>query len=206
MLADEHTAPHAPQFVALVFVFVSHPLLLFASQSLNPVAHTGAQAPALHEVVPFVLVHAVPQAPQLEALVAVLVSQPSSAVGAAGFVQLPYPDVHVEVHTPPEHALVATLVAAQARPHAPQLFASVPVATSHPLLATPSQFAYPALQDATPHTPALHEGVPFAAAQAVLPAQFPLASHVCGVRFPVPAHCLVPGTHAPVHAPLAHTY
>jgi hypothetical protein len=38
-------------------------------------------------------------------------------------------------------------------------------------------------------------------AQAVALTQAPLPLHVCGVR---PLHCLVPGEHTPVQAPVAH--
>src|SRR3954463_15592368 len=50
-------------------------------------------------------------------------------------------------------------------PQVPQLFTSETVLTSHPFPASPSQFAKPALQDATPQVLLMHDAVPLAAVQ-----------------------------------------
>lgn len=47
-----HAWPHAPQLVKLFAVSVSHPLLLFPSQSLKAPVQTGVQTPATQVVVP----------------------------------------------------------------------------------------------------------------------------------------------------------
>jgi hypothetical protein len=64
-LALPQTVPHVPQLVVLVCVLVSQPLLGLPSQLPNPAAHTGAQVPETHEVVPLALVQALLHAPQL---------------------------------------------------------------------------------------------------------------------------------------------
>jgi hypothetical protein len=71
-----HAIPHAPQWLALVFVLVSQPLAVLLSQSPHP----AEQAPNLQEPVSHVAValgkeHGVPHAPQF-ATVLRLVSQP----------------------------------------------------------------------------------------------------------------------------------
>jgi hypothetical protein len=59
-------------------MLVSQPLFGLPSQLWKPAVHTGAHAPVVHEVVPFVFVHCVPHAPQFDVLVAVFASQPSA--------------------------------------------------------------------------------------------------------------------------------
>ncbi len=209
--AVPHTVPHAPQFVLLVVVFVSHPSSAVGDVGMEqlpqPDAHVELQTPAEQVLVAtFVDAHARPHAPQSVALVVVFVSHPSSAVGDVGLMQLPQSDAHVEQQTPAEQALVATFVDAQARPQVPQLLGSPAVFTSHPLASTPSQSAYPELHDATLQIPKEHDGVPFGAVHVRPAVQFPLASHVCGVRLPAPKHWPVPGTQEPVHAPLTHAW
>jgi hypothetical protein len=73
-----------------------------------------------------------PQLPQL-VLESTIVSQPLSAVGAGGLVQLPRSIGHVDVQSPPEHASDITLLVEQARPQAPQCCTLVCVSTSHPV-------------------------------------------------------------------------
>jgi hypothetical protein len=67
-------APHAPQFVTLVWRFVSHPLAVV--QSPKPESHAMAQLPDTQLAVPLTLLHAVPHAPQFATLVVVATSQP----------------------------------------------------------------------------------------------------------------------------------
>jgi hypothetical protein len=68
------------------------------------------------------------------------------------------------LHTPLLHVELA-FAAVHTFPQVPQLFTSVLLLISQPFAAMPSQFAKPALQVATAHVPAVHEGVPFAVLQ-----------------------------------------
>ena len=54
--------------------------------------------------------HTYPHEPQFAASLLVGVSQPLSAVGAAGWVQFPYPESQLELHVPALHDSVATLM------------------------------------------------------------------------------------------------
>jgi hypothetical protein len=76
--------------------------------------------------------HALPHAPQLAGVVLRSVSQPSSAAGAAGWLQLPFPGEQVELHRPAAHVAVFTPPFAQARWQAPQLPASLLRSVSQP--------------------------------------------------------------------------
>ena len=117
--------------------------------------HAIAHEPAEHDGVPFVPLHALPQAPQLVALVFVFVSQPVAAFMS----QSPKPALHAIAHDPPEHEGVP-FVPLHTLPHAPQLLALVLVFTSQPLAALMSQLPKPPLH-AMAQLPALHDGVPF---------------------------------------------
>ena len=67
--------PQPPQLVS-VLTAVSQPLRRLLSQLPQPLLHTGAQVLAEQLVLPCALVHAVPQLPQFETLVASVTSQP----------------------------------------------------------------------------------------------------------------------------------
>ncbi len=77
------------------------------------------------------------------------------------------PAVHETTeHADAAHVVAVTLVVhrvAHEFPQAPQFSRSVAIVASHPLAARPSQFAKPALHDATVHTPAAQPATPFAA-------------------------------------------
>jgi hypothetical protein len=75
-LALEQMVPQAPQLVVLDRMSVSQPLFGLPSQSAHPAAQVGAHAPPVQLVVPWALVHWVPQAPQLLTLVERFTSQP----------------------------------------------------------------------------------------------------------------------------------
>jgi hypothetical protein len=116
--------------------------------------------PALHDLaIAFVPLQSCPQPPQCSVLVDVLVSQPSSGDGAAGWLQLPRLAAQVDVQSPPLHASAAVPAVEHARPQAPQLAGSVPVLVSHPLSAVGApgvvQLPNPATQVES-HRPALH--------------------------------------------------
>ena len=115
----EQTTPQAPQWVTLVRVSVSQPLLGSPSQSPKPTAHTGVQLPpvqALEMVFPPVA-QTTSQPPQLEVLLLVLMQVPEQLVVPAGQPQVP---------------LVHTWVAGQAVPQAPQWVALMRVSVSQP--------------------------------------------------------------------------
>jgi hypothetical protein len=59
-----HAVPHAPQWSGSLASVTSHPVDALASQSANPSAQAIAHTPAEQLAVPFVVLQAVPQAPQ----------------------------------------------------------------------------------------------------------------------------------------------
>ena len=135
--ALEHPRLHPPQLLTFALVLVSQPSSAVGAvgwlQFPNPELQVELQVPPLHDrAATLADEHARPHCPQLSTLVFVLTSQPSSAVGAAGWLQFPKPELHVEVHRPPLHASEATLAPEQARPQAPQLLVFVLVFTSQP--------------------------------------------------------------------------
>lgn len=157
--------PHEPQLAVLVFRFDSQPSSGVGeagwTQLPNPPTHVGLQLPAVHEVdCALATEQARAHAPQLFTLVFTLVSQPSSAAGATGLLQLPKPELHDDEQTPAEQATALTLTSEQTLPHPPQLAASTVRAVSHPLSASGAagvvQLPNPALQLDT-HRPAAQE-------------------------------------------------
>jgi hypothetical protein len=142
--------PHAVPQVAGALRLVSQPFDLTPSQSANgaeQVVYVHAPVPS-HEMplaLATVLLQLVAQAPQWSVAVSRLVSQPSSAVGAAGCVQLPNGELQVELQRPPMHDTLATLVPEHERVQPPQWMVSVLRLISQPLLARPSQSAKPGL-------------------------------------------------------------
>lgn len=125
----------------VVFRLVSQPLALLPSQLPQPAAQTGAQLPALHEVVPCALVHPSPQAPQLLTLFVRFVSQPLFGFPS----QLPQPPRHAGAQ-PPETQAVLPFGLTQVWPQPPQLLTLVLMLVSHPLPELPSQLAKPGVQ------------------------------------------------------------
>lgn len=203
--AKLQTVPHALQFVALDFRFVSHPSATPPVQFPNPAAHAMEQTAAVHVAVPFAVEQAAPQAPQLAALVCVLTSQPLEVSPS----QFPVPALHeTSWQVPVAHDTLA-FAAEHPTPHPPQSVA-VRRFVSHPLFALPSQFAKPAAHvgtqtpavhavpplafvHATPHAPQLVTLVPRFASQplAMLPSQLPNpALHAATVHAP-DAHAAV---------------
>ena len=118
-------------------MFVSQPLLGFPSQSAQPAAQLGTQAPAVQLVDPLGLTQTVPQEPQLEVEVSA-VSQPLPSLPS----QLPKPELQApKVHVPPLQVAVA-LLREHGTPQPPQSL-DVLVLVSQPLLGLPSQSAQP---------------------------------------------------------------
>jgi len=92
--------------------------------------------------------------PQLDTLVRVFVSHPSSG----SRLQSAKPEAHAMLHRPAAHDAVP-LVALHTSPHAPQLRGSVLVLTSHPLAALASQLPKPAEHAVTVHADDAHPAV-----------------------------------------------
>jgi hypothetical protein len=149
--------PHAPQFCTLLELFVSQPLPGIPSQSRKLPLQTGVQAPPAQLVVPLAFVHTVPQPPQFDEFVLVLVSHPFVALPS----QLPKPALHAGTHAPPLQ-LVVPLAFVQTWPQPPQFDELVLMLASQPFEALPSQFA----------KPALHVGAQAPAVQVVVPLAF----------------------------------
>jgi hypothetical protein len=121
--------PQAPQWVLLVRMSVSQPLLGLPSQSRKPVAHTGTHTPAVQVllVVPLGAAHMVPQAPQFELLVRRLTSHPSVTL----VLQLRKLVLQLPMAQVPVVQVPVAFGGAQARPQVPQLVVVRP-STSQP--------------------------------------------------------------------------
>ena len=132
----EHLRPQAQQLSTSVSVFVSQPSSFAGDvQFVYPDAQVGAHVPALQARPPawtWFDEQYLPHEPQFCVSFAVSVSQPSSAAGARGWLQLPHPVPHVELQRPPEQERDATWLVEHFRPQAPQLFASVETGVSQP--------------------------------------------------------------------------
>jgi hypothetical protein len=144
--ARSQALPQAPQCVS-VFRSVSQPLFGLLSQSSKPSVQAGAQAPALHIVVPCWFVHMTAQAPQFWFVlsgashpVAGLLSQSSKPLTQPSSWQVPVPH-----DTTPFGRLHAVL-------HAPQLI-SVLSGVSQPVIMSLSQLSNPVVQLAIWHIP-----------------------------------------------------
>jgi hypothetical protein len=79
-LAGRQAFAQEPQFAASEVVAVSQPLLTLPSQLPYPVAQLMPQTPEAQLGVPWLLLHALPQAPQFAALVLTSASQPLAAL------------------------------------------------------------------------------------------------------------------------------
>jgi hypothetical protein len=120
------------------------------------------------EGVPLATVQAVPQPPQLEALLVVFVSQPLPTLPS----QLPQPVLHEIEQAPREHAAVP-LVLEHAAPQAPQFAGLVEVLTSQPSGSRALQLPKGALQETTLQVPVEQEDTALFRAQTVpQPPQF----------------------------------
>jgi hypothetical protein len=156
--------PQPPQLMPLVWAFTSQPSSFPVEgwlQFAEPKSHVETHVDPTHtrEAV-FVPEHVRPQAPQLKTSSATTVSQPSSAIGAAGLIQLPNPSAHVGVHCPLAHAVLTALAPEQAKPQLPQWAVDVRKSTSQPSAALLLQSAKPMVQ-VKPHIPLVHVAVEF---------------------------------------------
>lgn len=160
-LEIEQLTPHPPQLLSVLSGF-SHPLPLLPSQLAKPELQLEMrQVPLPHVVLEFARLQAEPQAPQL-VLVFNGASQPLLWLPS----QLPKPLLQVVRLQVPVLQVADPLLRLQVAPQAPQL-ARVVNGASQPLPASPSQSPKPLLQEATPQTPLLQDGVPLAAEQTV---------------------------------------
>jgi hypothetical protein len=116
-----------------------------------------------------------PQPPQLFTSLVLAVSQPSSAVGAAGRAQLLKPAAQPDTQSPPLQARAPTAVEAQPRPQAPQWSTLVVSSVSQPFSTSPSQSPSVPGQFAMLHLPAVHPGVPVGVVHTL-----PQAPQFCG--------------------------
>ena len=133
-----HVLPQPPQLPRLVLMFVSQPFAGLPSQSANPAAQVPSwQAPPWQVADAFAKLHALPQPPQLPALVVVSVSQPSATVP----LQLAKPVWHDTIPHVPPWQLVVAFARAQTFPHDPQLAMLVLRFTSQPVCGLLSQSA-----------------------------------------------------------------
>lgn len=170
-LDELQTCPQAPQLLVSVPVLVSQPSSSAGArgwvQLAHPLEQVESQRPAEHEAdETWPVAHFRPHAPQLLALDASSVSQPSSAVGAVGDTQSPYPGLQLGLQTPALHDCDVVLFVEQLRLHAPQLLESIWMLVSQPLAGLPSQSAYPVSQLAIAQAPASHLAVAFFRLQA----------------------------------------
>jgi hypothetical protein len=132
---DTHTRPppqalaQAPQLFRSLLRLTSQPSVATPLQSAKPVLQVvTVQLPALQPATAFGRVQRRLQAPQLSALVLVLVSQPLATLPS----QLPRPVEHAIAQTPPTQLAVPPVVE-QRVPQALQLFTSVRMSVSQPL-------------------------------------------------------------------------
>jgi hypothetical protein len=172
-----HAALHAPQSVVVVMLR-SQPLFGLPSQLAKPALQVGTQAPAVHVVEPWPLLHAVLHAPQFDELLLRFTSQPFALLAS----QLPNPELHESEHAPRLHVAVA-FAPLHTAPHPPQFPRLVLVFVSQPLFGRPSQFAKLPVQTGV-HTPATQLVVPFAFVQAMPHPPQLLTSPVVGVSQP----------------------
>ncbi len=158
-----HALAHAPQWLALLVVLVSQPLVALPSQLPKPAPHDATwHEPEAHVALPLLTLHVRPHIPQWLLLLSA-VSQPFAGIAS----QLPKPAVQLErVHAPAVHA-AAPLANEHALPHIPQC-AVESREVSQPLAALPSQSPKPALH-VNLQAELEHETVAFARAGQALP-------------------------------------
>ncbi len=112
-----HAFPHAPQLLASLDVLASQPSAGAPLQFPNPARHANPHVPAAQLAVAFARAgHAVPHAPQFDALLDVSASHPSAATP----LQLPKGARHANPHAPPMQFESAFARAGHEAPQAPQ--------------------------------------------------------------------------------------
>jgi hypothetical protein len=161
-LATAQDRPQAPQLPVEVPVLVSQPLAASPSQFPNPGAQVMPQAPDAQVAVPFALLHARPQAPQLVGATRRSTSQPLAGLPS----QSPKPTLQAATVHRPEPQAATALGRLHAPPQRPQCAVAVLVLVSQPLATLPSQSPKPAAQ-VMAQAPARHDAAPFVDGQAL---------------------------------------
>jgi hypothetical protein len=120
--------PHAPQLATLVASAASQPFVTLRSQSWKPALQLTIAQRSLAQVADaLAMEHTTPQAPQLEGLLVVLVSQPLSRLAS----QSPQPASQLATHAPAVQVGVERMVL-QTRVHEPHAVTLVLVSTHAP--------------------------------------------------------------------------
>jgi hypothetical protein len=137
-------------------MLVSQPLDAAPSQLPQPDSHAIAQTPCMHDGVPWLELHCLPQSPQLVALLNRLVSQPFVLSAS----QSPKPAAHADEHVPAVQRATAFGYVGQARLQPPQCAGSFSRSASQPFDGSPSQSPNP-VSHVVPHTPLTQLGAAF---------------------------------------------
>lgn len=127
--------PQTPQLFTLVLRLTSQPLATLPSQLANPALQAMPQLPPAHDGVPLLLLHTLPQPPQLPALVFTLTSQPLAGLPS----QSAKPALQLAMSQTPATQLEVPLAATHSFPQVPQLLGSVFLLTSQPSPGRPLQ-------------------------------------------------------------------
>ena len=162
---SEQSLLHEPQRCVAALTFVSHPSSFNGEIGVAQLPKPGRQVDVhwpLSQAREATLVpeQTRPQPPQLFTSLVLVVSQPSSAAGAAGREQLLEPALQPDTQSPPLHARALTPVESQLRPQAPQLSTLVERSVSQPFVTSPSQSPVVPGQVAMLQRPAVQAGVP----------------------------------------------
>jgi hypothetical protein len=134
-LANVQAVVQLPQCAASVFRFASQPFATLESQLPKPALHVMLQVLALQDAVPFTLLQAFPQAPQLLRLLLRFTSQPSVYCP----LQFAYGAVHALIEQVVPTQLGVPWATAQIVPQPPQALTLFVVAVSQPFAALASQ-------------------------------------------------------------------
>jgi hypothetical protein len=193
-VAAEHALPHRPHDVVAVSD-ASQPLAALMSQSAKPMLQVIPHVPIVHVAVELAASgHVLPHAPQLAALVRVLVSQPLTALPS----QSAKPSAQAVWHRPIAHEAVAFGPAVQTVPQAPQFMVLARVSVSQPLAALRSQSAKPA-SHTSPHAPIRHARVAWTPAAHAMPHMPQWFASDCGSTHSAPHRS------CPLAQPVPHT-
>ena len=161
-LTELQALPQTPQCEVLLDRLTSQPLFALPSQFPYPRLQTMPQLSPVQFAVPFVELHAFPQAPQFAGELSSSVSQPFARLPS----QLPQPGLHPMPQTPAVQ-LGVPLAELQTLPQMPQLPTSSDSDCSQPSEASPLQLPQPVSQTIW-HAPFVHCGLPWIALQ-ILP-------------------------------------
>jgi hypothetical protein len=208
--AQSNAAPHPPQLLRSVFVFVSHPAA--AVQSPYPDRHAYWQLELTQPVTLMfggsVAAQLVLHPPQFAGSLVVFTSQPVVSFTS----QSAYPAVHVPMsHAPDAHSPAAFAYrVVQSFPQLPQ-FVAVVMLVSQPFTAV--QSAQPLVHDPSVHTPTLQYAVAFAKSPVQSFPQLPqftvsvfvFVSQPSRLMFSSALQSPYPSPHVMLHSPPVHS-